>query len=305
MPVGGGSFSTQSARVPFESVCCISNAAPGSVFRTSASSCTSPNAPRVRLSPSSSCSPTTLPVSVSIFFCASSIVERRCITLTNVSLVLRKPSSSRSLTRLEIWSRRASSFEETASRSSPMFAASRSLWRASPSCRSASTWRCFSSSVRCTRNSIQTAAARATSEATSTASAMRDSRAKKERAPGGALEEHAAAGTNFLCAVRRLAVRGHVEPLALLILGYAQADRQVDHLVRDRRDDAGPQDRDADRLRLRPDLRADALEAGLHLEPVVRETGTPERRIVEHACQQRAEDPADGVHAEDVERVVD
>src|SRR5712671_3027019 len=46
----------------------------GSTFLTSASSCTSPKAPRERLSPSSSCRLTTLPVRLSIFFCASSMV---------------------------------------------------------------------------------------------------------------------------------------------------------------------------------------------------------------------------------------
>jgi len=51
-------------------------------LRTSASSCTSPKAPRDFLSPSSSCKLTTLPVRLSIFFCASSMVARRCITLT-------------------------------------------------------------------------------------------------------------------------------------------------------------------------------------------------------------------------------
>ena len=80
----------------------------GSTLRTSASSCTSPKAPRERLSPSSSCRLTTLPVRLSIFFCASSIVASRVMTFVNVSLVFLNPSSRRSLTLPEISPRRSS-----------------------------------------------------------------------------------------------------------------------------------------------------------------------------------------------------
>src|SRR4029079_3982362 len=96
------------------------------------------------------------------------------------------------------------------------------------------------------------------------------SRAKKERAPGGALNEPSCCGVRLgkSGAVRGLAVRGDVQALALLILADAQADRHVDQLVRNQRDDSRPQDGDADRLRLRQDLRTDALEAGAPLAPV-------------------------------------
>jgi len=68
-PVGGGRRSAQSTRMPLESVVLPARtAAGGSTFLTRASSCTSPKAPRERLSPSSSCRLTTLPVRLSIFF---------------------------------------------------------------------------------------------------------------------------------------------------------------------------------------------------------------------------------------------
>src|SRR6266704_5761112 len=146
MPVGGGSRSTQSARMPLESVYCSSNAALGSTFLTSASSCTSPNAPRERLSPSSSWRLTTLPVRLSIFFCASSMVARRCMTLTKVSLVFLKPSSRRSSTLPAIWSRRWSILAESRSLESVRLRPSRSPCWVSPVCRSVSIARCFSSS---------------------------------------------------------------------------------------------------------------------------------------------------------------
>src|SRR6266704_6123668 len=145
MPVGGGSRSTQSARMPLESVYCSSNAALGSTFLTSASSCTSPNAPRERLSPSSSWRLTTLPVRLSIFFCASSMVARRCMTLTKVSLVFLKPSSRRSSTLPAIWSRRWSIFAESRSLESVRWRPSRSPCWVSPMCRSVSIARCFAS----------------------------------------------------------------------------------------------------------------------------------------------------------------
>src|ERR1043165_2459403 len=52
-------------------------------------------------------------------------------------------------------------------------------------------------------------------------------------------------------AVGALAVRHGVETFALLLLGYAQSDRQIDDLVRDQRDDAAPEDGDADTPSLR------------------------------------------------------
>src|SRR5437763_12182776 len=60
-----------------------------------------------------------------------------------------------------------------------------------------------------------------------------------------------------------LAVGGDVEALALVFLADAQADRHVDQLVGDQRDDARPGDRHQDRLGLRPDLAGDRVVLGL------------------------------------------
>ena len=60
-----------------------------------------------------------------------------------------------------------------------------------------------------------------------------------------------------LLAVRGLAVRGDVQAFALLFFGDAQADRQVDDLVGDERDHAGPDHRHSHRLGLDPELVAD------------------------------------------------
>src|SRR5207245_43958 len=137
----------QSTRMPLESVYCSSNAAGARTFLTSASSCTSPKAPRLRLSPSSSCRLTTLPVRLSIFFWASSMVARRCITLTKVSLVFLKPSSRRRSTLPAIWSRRWSILTESRSLESARFLPRRSPCCVNPSCRSFSISRCFCSST--------------------------------------------------------------------------------------------------------------------------------------------------------------
>src|ERR1051325_9874406 len=107
-PVGSGSLSTQSTRVLLGNVYWNSNAASGSRLRTNPSSCTSPKAPRERLSPSNSCKLTTLLARPSIFFCASSILLRCIMTLVKVSLVFLKPSSRRSETLPPISSRRSS-----------------------------------------------------------------------------------------------------------------------------------------------------------------------------------------------------
>ena len=51
-------------------------------------------------------------------------------------------------------------------------------------------------------------------------------------------------------------------------------------------------------------MRANGVKARLHLEPVVDEARSAERRRVEHAGQQRTEDAAHGMHAEHVQRVI-
>ena len=108
MPVGSGKNNAQSTRVPLSKVCCILKLCSGNTLRIKPSNCTSPYAPRLFLSPNNSCKLTILLLKPSIFFWASSMVARRCITLTKVSLVFLKPSSKRSETLPPISSKRAS-----------------------------------------------------------------------------------------------------------------------------------------------------------------------------------------------------
>ncbi len=108
VPVGSGRNSAQSTRVPLSKVCCILKLLVGNTFRTSPSSCTSPYAPRLFLSPNNSCKLTIFVLSPSIFFCASSMVAKRALTLTKVSLVFLNPSSKRSETLPPISSKRPS-----------------------------------------------------------------------------------------------------------------------------------------------------------------------------------------------------
>src|SRR5207245_5335921 len=65
----------------------------------------------------------------------------------------------------------------------------------------------------------------------------------------------------------------------------------------------GPREDQADSLQLNEELRADARVADDAGPPVDRARAA-ERRGVEDTGHERAEDAADGVHAEDIERVV-
>src|ERR1044071_8248503 len=82
----------------------------------------------------------------------------------------------------------------------------------------------------------------------------------------------------FLHAIGCLAVGGGIQAFTLVLFAHAQTDGEVDQLVGDEGDDPGPDQGHANGLGLNPELRADALEAGLHLEPVVRESRPAERR---------------------------
>src|SRR6266850_4461348 len=72
-----------------------------------------------------------------------------------------------------------------------------------------------------------------------------------------------------LHAIGSFAVRGGVETLALVFLAHAQADRPVDQLVRDRGDDARPQEGRDHTLELDPELRAHAGVADFAGNPVL------------------------------------
>ncbi|EMP78607.1 PilL protein [Burkholderia pseudomallei MSHR1043] len=83
-------------------------------------------------------------------------------------------------------------------------------------------------------------------------------------------------------------MQDHVEAFALLFLGHAQADHDVDHLQQHEADDAAVDERDRDAL-------------GLQQQAAVRAADVLDR---EHAREQRAENAAHAVHAERVERIV-
>ena len=95
--------------------------------------------------------------------------------------------------------------------------------------------------------------------------------------------------------LHHLAVQGEIETVALDFVGDPQADRHVDDLQDDQRDDRVIDDDRADADQLIDDLARVAFDqAGVAAVLVDRE----------HAGQDRADDAADAVDAEAVERVV-
>src|SRR5664279_2647471 len=120
----------------------------------------------------------------------------------------------------------------------------------------------------------------------------------EKRATRGWVALGVAGATRRSAVVSRLAVRRDVEPFALVLLGDAQADRHVDDLVGDQRDDAGPDDGDDHRLELDPDLVEDADGADRRGHPVGDLPRAAQHLRVEDAGEQRADDAADTMHAE-------
>src|SRR5215216_5366197 len=103
--------------------------------------------------------------------------------------------------------------------------------------------------------------------------------------------------------VGALGVLGDVEAFTLGFDVDAQTDDDVDHLVKDRRTDARPHQRGTDAPELRDHLGGEVVFADL-ARGVVHHAGTAERRIYQDAGAERADDAADAVDAEHVERVV-
>src|SRR5713226_8161499 len=103
--------------------------------------------------------------------------------------------------------------------------------------------------------------------------------------------------------VGALRVLGDVETFPLHLDGGAQADDDIDYLVEDRRTDARPHQRGADAPDLRGHLRDEIVVADL-AGGVVHDAGAAERRIHQDTGAERADDTADAVDAEYVERVV-
>ena len=84
--------------------------------------------------------------------------------------------------------------------------------------------------------------------------------AQRKKAAGAAMKKGPPAGGPWQRSradqllIRRLAVRGDVQTLALLVFRHAQADHQVDDLVGDQRDHARPDDGQQHALELDPHL---------------------------------------------------
>src|SRR2546426_5530760 len=108
---------------------------------------------------------------------------------------------------------------------------------------------------------------------------------------------------NCLVVVGLFAVVGEVKALFLFFIARADADREL----QDQQDQEGyasrPDQRDADVPELRNDLRHGVKVTHL-VGNVVVDAGAAERRINESACAQRADRPADAVHAEGIEGIV-
>src|SRR5208283_3674593 len=93
-----------------------------------------------------------------------------------------------------------------------------------------------------------------------------------------------------------LAMQREIETVALYLFGDSQADDHVDDLEDDQRHDGIVEEHDADALELVENL------AGIAFDQARGATVLVDR---EHAGEQRADDAADRVDAEAVQRVVD
>src|SRR5688572_28657962 len=94
-----------------------------------------------------------------------------------------------------------------------------------------------------------------------------------------------------------------VETFALSLFDHAQADGPVDQLKQHERHDAGPNECYADGPELTDHL-TDPFERAYRIRRVVVDTGAAERRVHEHARENRTDDAADTVNAKGIERVV-
>src|SRR5260221_6124947 len=103
--------------------------------------------------------------------------------------------------------------------------------------------------------------------------------------------------------VSALRVLGDIEAFTLGLDVDAQADDDVDHLVEDRRTDARPHQRGGNAPALRDHLSSEVVVRDL-AGGVVHDARAAEGRIHQDAGAERADDAADAVDAEHVERVV-
>src|SRR5712675_1700748 len=103
--------------------------------------------------------------------------------------------------------------------------------------------------------------------------------------------------------VSALRMLGDIEAFTLGLDVDAQADDDVDHLVEDRRTDARPHQRGADAPGLRDHLGSEVVVRDL-AGGVVHDARAAEGRIHQDAGAERADDAADAVDTEHIERVV-
>src|ERR1700757_1809795 len=103
--------------------------------------------------------------------------------------------------------------------------------------------------------------------------------------------------------VGALGVLGDVEAFTLGLDIGTQAHDHIDDLVEDRRANARPYQRGGDAPALRGHLRYEVVVGDL-AGGVVHDAGSAERRVDQDAGAERADDAADAVNAEHVERIV-
>src|SRR5229473_7588738 len=97
--------------------------------------------------------------------------------------------------------------------------------------------------------------------------------------------------------VHRFPVQIDVEALDLLFVGHAQADQRIDDLEKDEGGDGAPGDAD----QAAPELGQDLAAIAVYKPPLAL---AADRLDGEHAGQDGADETADAVHAEGVERIV-
>src|SRR5437899_6430989 len=129
---------------------------------------------------------------------------------------------------------------------------------------------------------------------------------QKKRAPEGARSKTSPfPGLSLLpsVVVGLLAVIGEIETLFLRFIAGADADGELQDQQDHERHAARPDQSDGDVPKLRDDLRP-GVEIADFVGDVIIDASTAKLRIDEGARAERADDPADAVHAEGIERVV-
>nr|GEU28634.1 hypothetical protein [Tanacetum cinerariifolium] len=111
-------------------------------------------------------------------------------------------------------------------------------------------------------------------------------------------------GQDFFFEIEQWAGQGRGEAFAFLFFRHAQTDHDIDQLEGNKGHDARPQDGGADSSCLHHHLTGDRVIGRRLVGHVVEDTLAAQRWRSEHAGQDRTEDTAHAVHAEDVQRVI-